>query len=358
MILAATKKDVLLLLRDRGALVALFALPVVFILASGLVFDSSGEGTRERTVPIHHADGDVRAAAIVKALDDAPGFGVARLPTAELVRAHVADGRANAGLVIPAIGRIELVIDPGAPPQVRAPVQHWLTELVTRALLPEAASALRLVEVTAPPGTGKPLSGITSFQLSVPNNAVLFGFFIALTTAMAFSGERRTGTRRRLLAAPVRRSMVLLATLVPYFIVGCLQLAFLFTVGALVFGMKVAGSIEALCALSIGVVFCAVSLGLLFASLASTEKQLGGIGSVALLVMGMLGGCMVPRIVMPPIMKAIGLSVPHSWALDGYYDVLVREGTGLAQVAPSLAALVGFGLAFAAAGVALFELER
>ena len=74
--------------------------------------------------------------------------------------------------------------------------------------------------------------------------------------------------------------------------------------------------------------------------------------------MGLLGGCMFPRIAMPPFMKTLGLGVPHWWALDGYYDVLVRQGTTLADIAPSIAALLGFAAVFASLGVALFKFEK
>ena len=74
--------------------------------------------------------------------------------------------------------------------------------------------------------------------------------------------------------------------------------------------------------------------------------------------MGMLGGCMFPRAFMPPFMKSVGLCMPHGWALDGYYAVLVREGTSLADVAPSIAALLAFAAGFATLGVALFRFER
>ena len=358
MIGAAIRKDAWLLLRDRGALISLFALPIIFIIAFGSMFQFGSTDQRERAIPVHYADGDPRAERIVKALDDAPGFAPTRLSTADDVRARVAQDRAPAGLVIPATGPVELVIDLGAPLQARAPLEYGITGLVTQALVPMPANLPPMVEARTPPGIAKPLANISTFQVTVPGNAVLFGFFIALTTAMAFLGERKSGTWRRLLAAPVRRSTALLATLVPYFLVGCCQLAFLFAIGAVAFGMQVAGSIAALIVLSLCVVYCAVALGLLFASIASTEKQLGGIGSVVLLVMGMLGGCMVPRLVMPPFMKTLGLGVPHGWALDGYYAVLVREGTGVVDIVPSLVALVSFGSVFTGLGVALFRFER
>jgi ABC-2 type transport system permease protein len=175
---------------------------------------------------------------------------------------------------------------------------------------------------------------------------------------MAFTGERRTGTWRRLLAAPVPRWKALLATLVPYALVAACQLTFLFGIGVLAFGMQIAGSPVALVALSLANVACAVSLGLLMASIGGSEKQLGGIGSVVLLVMGMLGGCMFPRLLMPAFMQKLGLALPHGWALDGYYAVLVRQDTTLVDVAPQIAAILGFAAGFALLGVLLFRFER
>jgi len=355
---AAIKKDVWLLLRDRGALISLFLLPIIFIVAFGSMFQFGPSESRPRTIAVWHAPGDARGEAIVKAVGQAEGFAPAMAPSADAARAQVAAEDAAAGLVIPARGPVELVIDLGAPTQVRGPLQGALTGIVVRALVPMPAGLPPLVEAKTPPGIAKPLANISSFQVTVPGNAVLFGFFIALTTAMAFAGERRSGTWRRLLAAPVPRWKALIATLVPYYLVGVTQLAFLFGIGAGVFGMRVAGSLGALVALSLVVVFCAVALGLLMAALGGSEKQLGGVGSVVLLVMGMLGGCMVPRLVMPAFMKQLGLAVPHGWALDGYYDVLVREGTTIADIAPQLGVLLAFGVGFATLGVVLFRFER
>jgi ABC-2 type transport system permease protein len=175
---------------------------------------------------------------------------------------------------------------------------------------------------------------------------------------MSFAQERRTGTWQRLLAAPVPRWHALGAMLVPYFFVGVVQLGFFFSLGALAFGMEISGSLAALIAISLALVYCAVALGLLFAAIGGSERQLGGFGSIALLVMGMVGGCMVPRQVMPPFMQSLGLAVPHSWALDGYSAVLVHQGTAIGDVAPSLAALLVFGSGFAAIGLAIFRFER
>ena len=358
MIGAAIRKDVWLLLRDRGALISLFLLPIIFMVAFGAMFGGTDSG-KPRPIALWHAPGNARGEAITKALAGSPGFAPQPAATAEAVRTRVANEDVIAGLVIPDTGPVELVIDLASPVQVRGPIQGALQGVVMQAMSPFPVESLPPALVaTSPPGLAKPLDNISSFQITVPGNAVLFGFFMALTVAMAFVGERRTGTWRRLLAAPVPRWKALLATLVPYFLVGIVQLAFLFGIGIGVFGMQVAGSIAALVALSVALVLCSVCLGLLFASIATTEKQLGGVGSVALLVMGLLGGCMFPRLLMPDFMKRLGLGVPHGWALDGYYDVLVRSGTTISDVLPSIGALLAFAAGFAGLGLALFRFEK
>lgn len=359
MIVAAIRKDIWLLVRDRGALISLFALPIVFILAFGSMFRFDPDTAEARPIALWAAPGDARGRAIAKAVGETTGFGARVVATPEEARELVADEQVVAALIVPPTGPVELSVDQGAPVQVRGPIEGSLTAIVLRALAPPGMANLPpLVRVTSPPSLARPLANISNFQVTVPGNAVLFGFFIALTVAMAFTSERRSGTWRRLLAAPVPRWKALVATLVPYFLVGVVQLAFVFAIGFALFGMALAGSPVALVALSLAVVACAVALGLLFAAIASTEKQLGGIGSVVLLVMGMLGGCMYPRLAMPAFMQKLGLAVPHGWALDGYYAVLVREGTTVGDVLPSVAALVVFAGAFAGVGLALFRFEK
>jgi ABC-2 type transport system permease protein len=359
MIGAAIRKDVWLLLRDRGALISLFLLPIIFIVAFGSMFRFGGDSGKPRPIPVWHAPGDVRGEAIVRTLNATEGFAAAVVASADDVRRQVAAETAPAGLVVPASGRVELVIDLAGPLQVRGPLQGALTGVVMRSLAPIPLDKLPpLVEPRSPPGISRPLEHITAFQVTVPGYGVLFGFFIALTTAVSFVTERRTGTWRRLLAAPVPRWQALLASLVPYFFVGVVQLTFLFGIGALGFGMQIAGSIAALAVLSLSVVLCAVCLGLLFATFASSERQVGGVGSLVLLVMGLFGGCMFPRLFMPASMRSLGHAVPHSWALDAYYDVLVRQGTSIADIAPSIAALLLFAAAFAGIGLWRFRFER
>lgn len=356
MMAATIIKDVQLLLHDRGRLLSLFAMPVIFIVVFGSMFKFGADRGQPQAIAIWHAPGDVRGEAIEHALAEAPGFIPQAAASADDVRSAVSRNEVPAGLVV-ASGPVELVIDLAEPVQVRGPIQGALTGVVMRAMAPPIPMP-SMIEAKSPPGVAKPLDEISGFQVTVPGNAVLFGFFSAMIVALSFASERRTGAWKRLLAAPVPRWKALVGTLIPYYLVGLVQLAFLFGLGASVFGMKVAGSVAALVVLSMAVALCAVCLGLLIAALGGSEKQIGSTASVGLLVMGLLGGCMFPRLLMPPFMKQLGHIVPHSWALDGYYDVLVRKGTTIADIAPSIGALLGFSALFTAIGLWRFRFEK
>lgn len=366
MFAASIVKEIQLLLRDRGALASMFLLPLAFIGFFGFMFgDESGgdgESARERTVVVSYDEANDAGFLAAEAVDQAEGFAVARRDTAAAVRAAVAAGDERVGLVFPddfdPLGGkpAELVIDQASSLQFRGPIQGALTQIIAKSQLPQDPSLdLRVLEARTPPGMKQPVPNISGFQLAVPGNAVLFAFFIAITIGISFIEERDSGTWRRLLASPVRRPVLLFAKLVPFFVVACLQLAFLFGLGAAFFGMTVGGSLAGVVLISALTAYCAVALGLFIASFGGTPKAVGGFGSIVILIMGMLGGAMVPRIAMPEALQTAGLVVPHGWALDAYTDLLVREGTTVADVALPAVVLFAMGTALAGIGAARFK---
>jgi ABC-2 type transport system permease protein len=310
-------------------------------------------------LPVFAAAGSEQASKIVAEVGASKLFEVERVGSAEEVREMVAHREAPAGLIVPdgfnplAGVPAELSIDQASAAQVRGMITGELQARLARASFGVEPGAI--LEARTPPGLGAPAAEAGGFELSVPGNAVLFGFFLALTIAISFLEERHGGTFRRLCAAPVPRYRLLLAKLAPYFLVGLVQMAFLFGFGKLVLGMEIGGSLLALAILTCAVVLCATSLGLLIASFSGTQKQVGGIGSIALLILGLVGGAMVPRIAMPELMQTIGLATPHAWALDGYYDVILRQGSTVADVLPETGALLGFTVLFAAIGGTRFR---
>lgn len=369
MLLAAIRKEFLLLWRDRGALISMFVLPIVFMAVFGSIFRFGVDAARTQTVVLVTAPGHTASARIAEAVAAMPGLRV--LAVADRVAAEAAMAAQHdivAALIVPtdfapAHGRSALILlDPNLPSSVRLPIEGALRAAVVRTLLPADPALHQAIanatSVVAPAHAKAMLPQPSGFQVSVPGNAVLFAFFIALTVALSFLEERQSGTWQRQLASPVPRATLLIAKLVPFWLVSAVQLLFLFGFSYAVFQLKIAGSVAALLIISLCVSLCAVSLGLLYATFGRTQKQLGSIGSIVTLVMGLLGGCMIPRLIMPESFRFIGKLVPQAWALDGYYAALIAPHTGIADVIGPASALLGFAVLFLLIGIVRFRFDK
>jgi ABC-type multidrug transport system permease subunit len=369
MIWATIVKEVLLLLRDRGALASMFLLPVVFIAFFGFIFRGMDGGDDENgelpQLALFIEEANPWRERLVKTIEASGIYELKREQSPEAVRKLVAAKSVRAGLIVPSefnpmMGKkAELSIDEGLSPQALYPTLGSIEGLIGSLLSPAPpGQKMSFLQVRTPPGLRKVKENIDSFQISVPGNAVLFIFFLAMGLAMSFLEERQTGAWRRLLATPVARPLLLFAKLVPYFVVGCLQMTFFFGLGWAAFGMPIGGSLPGMACLTMAVVFAAVGLGLLISSFGGTPKQVAGFASIIVLVLGLAGGCMVPRVIMPASVQNFGLWTPHAWALDGYYDLLIREGTTVTDVLPSILALLAFGAVFSIVGCLVFRFER
>ena len=87
-------------------------------------------------------------------------------------------------------------------------------------------------------GSGLLHRGAYRYQLLVPAYTVMFAFFLVLNIGWLFVAERRQGTLKRLRAAPLTRSQILLGKLLPCFVLSMCQAFFLLAAGKVVFGMK------------------------------------------------------------------------------------------------------------------------
>ena len=94
----------------------------------------------------------------------------------------------------------------------------------------------------------------------------------------------------------------------------------------------------------------AVCWALCVASMVRTSEQATVIGGVGNILMGAVGGIMVPQFLMPPAMRALARVSPMAWGLDGFHAVLLRHGS-VREVLPYAACLLAFAAASLAAAM-------
>ena len=200
-------------------------------------------------------------------------------------------------------------------------------------------------------------------QFAVPGFTVLFAFLVSQATARSIYDEKKTGSFRRLMAAPLSKLQLLAGKLLPNFLVVLFQILVIFLTSTILMplmGMdrlSLGQSPLTLLAISACVALCSTSLGILIAAIAKTEAQIGGVSALFLWMMGFLGGTMVPLDIMNNnMLDSISKFIPHSYAV-GAYKAVLSMGAGFESVLPALGVLLGFSALFFAIGLWRFDFD-
>jgi ABC-type multidrug transport system permease subunit len=198
--------------------------------------------------------------------------------------------------------------------------------------------------------------GAVRYQILVPAATVMFAFFLVLNVGWLFVAERRQGTLLRLRAAPLTRAAILLGKLLPCYLVSVGQGLFLLVAGWIVFGMTWGPYPAMLVPVVLTTSLAAVGLAVLVASVARTDSQVSIYGSLLVLVLGVVSGCLLPRDQMPEQVQQISWLIPHAWALDAYQELLLPN-PNLMNVLVACGVLSMFGLGFAVLAWILLRLD-
>lgn len=203
------------------------------------------------------------------------------------------------------------------------------------------------------PGKNRPASitnyaaGDQRYQILVPSFTVMFAFFLVLTVGWLFVGERRQGTMKRLKAAPLDRSQILLGKLVPCFALSVFQGLFMLAAGKVAFGMSWGSRPDLLVAVALCTSLSATGLSLFVASVARTETQVAIYGTLLVIVLAGVSGCLTgDREMMPEQMQLVSRFTPHAWALDAYKQLLTTADPNVEMVGQACGILVLFGFGF------------
>ncbi|MBB33839.1 MAG: ABC transporter [Hirschia sp.] len=201
----------------------------------------------------------------------------------------------------------------------------------------------------------------SSVQQNVPAWLVFAIFFVAIPFSNTFITERNLGVQRRLLTTRMGPFAQFAGKLVPYFALNMLQVALMFAAGAFLVpllggdALQLRGSPIALILLSACISLAALSLALVISVMAGTSEQATLTSGIGNIVLAALGGVMVPRFIMPQSMQKLSDISPMAWGLDGYLELLLRDGE-LGDILSQLVKLCVFSCIML--GIAVFMHRR
>ena len=184
--------------------------------------------------------------------------------------------------------------------------------------------------------------------------AVILQVQTLLLTAFAIVREREQGTFEQLIVTPLRSWELILGKILPFVLVALLNVAMAVGAGALLFGVKVAGSIALLAGLSLVFLLSSLGLGVLISTISRTQMQAIYMASFIMLPSFLLAGFLIPRDNMPLLAYYAGYLLPVTYFLEIVRGIILK-GAGLITLWPWIWPMMFFSVVVFILSVLLFR---
>ena len=183
--------------------------------------------------------------------------------------------------------------------------------------------------------------GITQYNI-VPG---LMGTILTLTmimmTGMAVTRELERGTLENLLAMPVHPLEVMIGKILPYIMVGFVQVVVILSAARFLFQVPIAGSLALLLACVLVFLAANLAVGMMFSTIAKSQLQAMQMTFFFFLPSILLSGFMFPFRGMPEWAQVIGAGLPLTHFLRIVRGIMLK-GNGWAETWPNVWPLLVF----------------
>lgn len=342
MLKAMIKKELLLVLRDKHALLALFVMPAIFILIMSVAMkDQFSTNNIEFSVFIKDYDKTKMSEDILSKVKKDSRF-------------SILDDERDAKFIISIPKRYYKNVKKRVRVVVNDSIQSDEIEIFksifSKHILssrfnsmaesikdksPKSAKRLLSIEIepdklyTIKYNDSKTLPNST--QQSVPAWIVFGMFFIIIPMSTIYINEIKQNTLARLSSMNISILSMTISKSIPYLIINQIQVWIMISVGMFLVplfdtpALELNGSILAIIAISTALSVSAIGVSTLIAVSAKSSEQATTIGGILNILFGAIGGVMVPKFIMPESMQKLADISPMSWGLDGFLDIFLKS---------------------------------
>jgi ABC-2 type transport system permease protein len=350
---ALLRKERLQILRDPITLRFIIALPMMQLFLFGYAINTDPKHLPAGLLSVNHSKYE---RSLIAALQNTGYYDIRMLSSEAEAERAIAQGELLFVVTIPP--NFDRAVDRGESPAVLVDADASDPTAIANATaaLPALSSALdrdlppvRRTKIPAPPFQLVVHARYNPERLTVLNVVpglicIVLIFSTVFVTALSITRERERGTMENLLAMPVRPVEVMLAKVVPYIIVGYIQVVLILVTAALVFHLPVRGSV-ALLLLSLGLFIAGnLALGITFSTLSANQMQAIQFAQFTLLPQIFLSGFIFPFKGMPVWAQWIGEIFPTTHTIRIVRGILLK-GNGLAEILPEIWPLALFTVA-------------
>ena len=357
-LLTIARKEARQLRRDTRSLLLAFLVPVQMLLLFGYAIRWD---VRNIALAVYDGDGSAESRALVDAFQGSGYFAVDR----QLARPAESDlllrrGDERAVLVIPrqfaedlAGGRtapLQLLVD-GADANTATIVIGYAQAIVTSWSSSRAPNASVLVRLI-------PETRVWYNETLETRNMIIPGLVASIMMivgsmlcAITIAREWERGTMEQLIATPVGRSEVVIGKLLPYLVIGFVDVTTIIVVGSTVFHVPFRGNALLLAASAFIYLAGTCALGLWIGAVSKTQLVAVQLNMLVAYLPGfLLSGASLDLSPMPRPLQLLSFIVPARYFVTLLKGVVLK-GVGVATLWPELVALVVYATGTIALGV-------
>jgi ABC-2 type transport system permease protein len=364
--MAIVVKEFIQLRRDRLTFAMMVGIPMMQLILYGFAINSD---PKHLPTAVLSADNSVFSRSLIQALQNSEYFSVVKQIRSETEAEQLlTEGDVQFVLNIPANfsrklqrGEHPVVLleadatDPAATGSAIAAVN----QLAQSALSRDLQGTLQFLQTKPTPFDLRihrryNPEGITQYNIVPGLMGVILTMTMIMMTGLAVTRERERGTMENLLATPVRPLEVMVGKIVPYILVGYIQVTLILLASRLIFNVPMLGSLFLL--YGVVLVFIAANLvvGVTFSTIAKNQMQAMQMTFFFFLPSLLLSGFMFPFRGMPQWAQNIGLALPLTHFLRMVRGILLK-GNGFVETLPHLLPLFLFLLVVVALGLRLYR---
>ena len=354
--IAIIKKEARQLRRDRLTFGMIVGIPILQILLFGYAINTDVRNLR--TAIANESQSDLSRQFIAELgqtqVVNIVGFVSSAAELEDLLR----KGEISIGVAIPpdfdrrSVDRnraaVNLLVD-GSDPTI-AGIANQLKALPVR---------FDTAETNEVPGSNVEVRAYYNPERRTPVNIIpgLMGIILTLTmtmfTAVAIVRERERGNLELLINTPVTSAELMVGKVIPYIVIGMIQLALILIVGDLLFEVPVRGSIFDLYLAAGAFIAANLSLGLFISTAAKTQFQAMQVTIFFLLPSILLSGFIFPFDGMPRFAQVLGEMLPTTHFIRLTRGIMLRDAA-LLELYPELIALGIFAMVMMTAAAMRF----
>lgn len=175
-----------------------------------------------------------------------------------------------------------------------------------------------------------------------------------MLTSFAIVRERERGTLEQLIVTPIRPMELMIGKVVPYVVIGFVDLLLALGLGTYWFHVPIQGNVALLLSISMLFLLGALGIGLLISTVSRTQLQAMQLSMFLIMPNILLSGFMFPREAMPKAVYYVSNFIPLTYYLTVLRGIILK-GVGPGYLWTQVVVLLVFGLGFLAASAARFR---